>query len=357
VNPLEITFNARGPSHQKALERVFKTQLGVDRVFFTTSCSSALDMAAQIIETGHKDEIILPSFTYVTTAMGFVKRGARLVFTDIDPETGVLDLEAVKRNITSRTKAVIPVHYAGISMDMDPLLALGREKGFYVIEDAAQAIGARYKGIPLGTLGDMGTYSFHYTKNISTGEGGALVVGDSALMPRARVIFEKGTDRHDFIAGIKSEYSWVDLGGSYEMSDFLKARLVEEMGRLETITRQRKILYERYRENFLGSGIRQLRIPDYAGPNYHIFALVFDGESRRNRMIAALKKQGIEATFHYQPLHLSPFGLKRGYSEFFLPETEAFARGILRLPLYPGLSPVEVDRISKIILEEWRNHS
>ncbi|OPL09132.1 MAG: hypothetical protein AVO33_07780 [delta proteobacterium ML8_F1] len=352
---MKVPFNAPQTLYQKELEAVFRKRFGMEEVFFTTSCSSALDMAAQIIEAGPGDEIILPSFTYVTTAMGFARRGARLVFTDIDPRTGVLDLKAVQGNLTKRTKAVIPVHYAGVSMDLDSLRALQKEGDFYVIEDAAQAIGARYKGRYLGTIGDMGTFSFHYTKNISTGEGGALLMNNSGLKPRARVVFEKGTDRHDFIAGIKSEYSWVDFGGSYEMSEILKGRLLKEMEQLEAVIRKREALYRRYEKHFRSTGLRSLEIPGYAQSNFHIFALVFDARTQRDRMLKVLNQHGIQGTFHYQPLHKSPFGLKAGYDRFYLPETEAFAGGILRLPLYPGLSEDTVDTIAEIILKEWRN--
>ncbi len=332
--------------HIKAdLEDFFRMNYGMDKIYFTTSCSSALQMAAEIIDIKEGDEIILPSFSYVTTAMGFYKRGAKLIFADIDPETYVLDLEDVKGKITDRTKAIVPVHYAGVSLDMDRLSDIIKGKKIYVIEDAAQGIHAKYKDRYLGAIGDIGTYSFHSTKNISTGEGGILSLNNKSLMDRANVVFEKGTDRQAFINGEIDHYSWKDIGGSYEMSDYLKMILFEQLGKIEFIQKERERVYLRYMKNLQNSNLQLPKIPKYSKSNYHIFAILLEDFKKRNEVIKSLKSDGIQTTFHYQPLHDSKFGEKMGYSKFALPTTVDVASRILRLPIYPDLTNDMIDEI------------
>lgn len=333
------------------LEDFFRRTYDMDKIYFTTSCSSALQMSAEIIDIQEGDEIILPSFSYVTTAMGFYKRGAKLIFADIDPETYVLDLEDVKGKITDRTKAIVPVHYAGVSMDMDGLKSLIAEENIYIIEDAAQGINAKYKERYLGSIGDIGTYSFHSTKNISTGEGGLLALNNQTLSDRANVVFEKGTDRQAFINGEIDHYSWKDIGGSYEMSDYLKMILFEQLKKIEHIQKERERVYLRYMNNLHSANIQLPKIPEYSKSNYHIFAILLEDFNKRSEVIKSLKNEGIQTTFHYQPLHDSKFGEKMGYSKFALPTTIDVASRILRLPIYPDLTNDSVDEISEKLIK------
>ncbi|MBN2260097.1 MAG: dTDP-4-amino-4,6-dideoxygalactose transaminase [Clostridiales bacterium] len=350
VNEFDFEYLYKNIEFKEKLKEKFHREFNIKNSYFTTSCSSALDMAAEIIEINPGDEVILPSYTYVTTAMGFVKRGAKLIFADISEDNFVMDFEDVKRKITSKTKAIVPVHYAGISMDMDPLVELANSEKIYVIEDAAQGVDAQYKDSYLGTIGDMGTYSFHYTKNISCGEGGALLLNNSKLEDKANVVFEKGTDRHSFIKGITDKYSWVGLGGSYEMSEYLMAILLGQMDKKEMIMKERKRVYDYY-QVLLDKEIQYKKpvIPEYSKSNYHIFPILLKSEEIRNEIIFKMKEEGIHTTFHYQPLHLSQFGKRKGYQQFELPMTEKISKQIIRLPIYPDLKDEQIEFISETL--------
>jgi dTDP-4-amino-4,6-dideoxygalactose transaminase len=234
---------------------------------------------------------------------------------------------------------------------MDVLNHMVMDKSIAIIEDAAQGIDAYYKGRPLGSIGDMGTFSFHRTKNISTGEGGALVLNDRQLKPRANVIFEKGTDRQAFINGEIDRYSWVDIGGSYEMSEHLKVMLIRELESLDWIAKERRRVYHRYMENLSEAPLQLPHIPDYSESNYHIFAVRLRSKAERARVIEHLKAKGIHTTFHYQPLHLSAFGSAKGFNQFHLPVTERVADTILRLPIYPALTDDHIDYISEALIK------
>jgi|LGVF01.1.fsa_nt_gb dTDP-4-amino-4,6-dideoxygalactose transaminase len=346
VDEKDFKYLYKEIDYKAELKRRFLEEFNISRSYFTTSCSSALDMAAQVIEIKEGDEVILPSFTYVTTAMGFVKRGAKLVFADICEDTFTIDIDDVKRKTTNKTKAIVPVHYAGVSADMDILTELCSNENIYLIEDAAQGVDAKYKDRYLGTIGDIGTYSFHSTKNLSSGEGGAFILNNKMLEEKTNVVFEKGTDRHAFINGIVDKYSWKDFGGSYEMSSYLMAILLGQMDKKNIIYKERERVYEHYKillEDF--DEIKLTKIPEYASSNYHIFSLLMKNEEKRNETIMKLKEEGVEATFHYQPLHLSSFGKKMGYSKYDLPITEKVVKQILRLPIYPSLENEDIEYI------------
>ncbi|MEA3424134.1 MAG: dTDP-4-amino-4,6-dideoxygalactose transaminase [Bacillota bacterium] len=346
VDEKDFQYLYKKIDYKKELERRFLEEFNIKRSYFTTSCSSALDMAAQVIEIKEGDEVILPSFTYVTTAMGFVKRGAKLVFADIREDTFTIDIDDVKRKTTNKTKAIVPVHYAGVSADMDVLKEHCSSGNIYLIEDAAQGVDAKYKDKYLGTIGDIGTYSFHDTKNLSSGEGGAFILNNEVLEEKANVVFEKGTDRHAFIKGIVDKYSWKDFGGSYEMSSYLMAILLGQMDKKEIIFKERKRVYEYYKMLLEGyDEIKLTEIPEYATSNHHIFSFLMNSEKERNSTIVRLKEKGVQASFHYQPLHLSSFGKKMGYSRYDLPITEKVVKQILRLPIYPALKNGDIEYI------------
>lgn len=334
------------PALDERLARWFRDRYGMQRIYLTTSCSAALEMAADILDVGPGDEVILPSYTYVTTALAFVKRGATPVFAEIEADTCVMDLADVARKITPRTRVIVPVHYAGISVDMDALLSLTRGTSIRIVEDAAQALDARYKGRALGTIGDIGTFSFHHTKNLSTGEGGMLVLNDPALARRADVAFEKGTDRQAFISGEVDHYSWVDRGGSYGMASPLKSLLLEELKNLDEIQEKRRRWFQLYMETLQGAPLGLPRIPKYAEPNWHIFAVRLASQAQRDVVIRRMRERGIQTVFHYQPLHRSAYGRRKGYDRTPLPVTDTVAATLLRLPLYPSLEEEQIRQIA-----------
>ena len=336
--------------YTKEVSAFFETTFGAKRALLTTSCSSALDMACLALDIGPGDEVIMPSFTFVSTANAVVLRGATIVFAEID-ETLNIDLDDVKRKLTKNTRLVMPVHYASASCDMDRLMAMSREYGFYVVEDAAQAVYARYKDRWLGTIGHMGCYSFHETKNYSCGEGGALLINtdDLALVERAEIIREKGTNRSKFFRGEIDKYSWVGSGSSYLPSDLLAAHLLAQVEALDEINDMRGHVYRRYLKAlvpYAQLGRFQIpKIPNYNTINHHMFYLLFHSGKERDAMMAHLKKNGINAVFHYLPLHTSNMGIKMGNKVGDLPFTEKISDTLLRLPLYAGMAESDIDYI------------
>ena len=333
----------------RTVERRLEAMLGVPRVLLTTSCTHALELALLTLGIGPGDEVVCPSFTFVSTANAVLRVGARPVFADIEDETLGLDLAEVERRLTPRSAAVLPVHYAGIAPDMDGLLALARARGLHVVEDAAQGLGATLHGRPLGSLGDAGCFSFHETKNVTCGEGGALALRDPARAASAEIIREKGTNRSAFLRGEVDKYTWVAEGSSYVLSDVLAALLDAQLDRLDEIQRRRSVVAGRYREG-LGGWAKQKGVrlpPQLPGrqDNHHLFALLLPDEGARNRCLAALRAEGIQASFHYVPLHSSPFAREHGLGGAELPVTDRVAATLRRLPLHPLLSPQDVDRV------------
>lgn len=344
-----------GPFGRKC-EALLEAMLGNNyKVLLTTSCTSALEIAAMELELGSDDEFILPSYTFVSTANAFCLRGAKPVFADIDPITLNIDVEHANSLINNTTKAIVPVHYAGISCDMDPLLLISAKNHLKVIEDAAQAICSTYKGRPLGTFGDFSTFSFHETKNVICGEGGALAVKTKIDTEKAEIIREKGTDRAKFFRGQVDKYTWRSIGSSYVLSDLSAAFLFAQLEHVNEIQARRFKVYDRYKDrlNILQvKGLAQLPfIPSYNKHNAHIFYLITESNEIRTRLISYLKAHKIQAVFHYMPLHTSPMGEKYGCKQGMLPVTERISECLVRLPLCSAYDESIADRVSDVILE------
>ena len=341
---------------QRAQEYM-QAKFGSPKVLLTTSGTAALEMAALLINLGPGDEVIMPSFTFVSTANAVMLRGVRPIFVDIDRKTLNIDTEAIKSRINQNTKAIIPVHYAGLACDMDNIMDLAYKNNLYVIEDAAQAVNSTYKDKYLGTLGHIGCYSFHGTKNYVCGEGGALLlnIDSQQLLDRAELIWEKGTNRNQFLRGQADKYTWVDIGSSYLPADILAALLCAQLEEIDQITVQRQNIYKYYydslRKYHLAGLIRLPLIPDECQSNYHIFYCLFNSTSQRDYVMYALRSRGIQASFHYIPLHSSPMGKKLGYEADDLPVTEEVSSNLLRLPIYPQMTLEE----QKYVVESLKN--
>ena len=352
-----VTFgNIGGDGHfTQQCARFLEQQFGISKVLLTPSCTAALEMAAMLCELGPGDEVILPSFTFVSTANAFVRLGARPVFVDIRPDTLNIDEKRIERAITPRTKAIFPVHYAGVSCEMERIAAIAREHGLLVVEDAAQGVNARYQGRALGSLGQMGTFSFHETKNYICGEGGALCINDPRFIERAEIIRDKGTNRSKFFRGEVDKYTWVDVGSSYVPSEIACAFLHGQLEMLEPIAVRRQAIYQFYARRLApleGKGLVQLPcIPEGCASNYHLFYILVNDAPTRDALLAHLKSRGIGAVFHYVPLHTSPMGRKFGYCEGDLPVTEDRSARLIRLPFFYDITREEqsavVDEIGR----------
>ncbi len=327
-----------GDGHYTRLcHRFFEHRYAFARCLLTTSCTDALEMAALLTRIQEGDEVIVPSYTFVSTANAFVLRGARIVFADSGPDEPNLDVSQLEALITPRTRAIVPVHYAGVAVDMDPLLDLARRHNITVIEDAAQAIESRYKGRPLGGLGHFAAFSFHETKNIISGEGGMLVINRPDQAARAEIIWEKGTNRSAFFRGETDKYNWVDLGSSFLPSELTAAFLWAQLESLERIQQKRILLWETYAQELGILAERGLArtpyLPDYATNNAHMYYLVCGSLDERDALIAHLKAQGYRAVFHYQALHASPYYRDR-HDGRELPWAMLYSDRLLRLPMY-----------------------
>lgn len=333
----------------------FKDKCGINNFLLTTSCTHSLELAALLAELKEGDEVLVPSYTFVSTADAILLRGAKPVFVDIDKRTFNMDTKLIEEKITSKTKAIFPVHYAGVACDMDEIMRIAKKHNLIVVEDAAQGVLSYYKGKPLGTIGDYGCYSFHETKNYVMGEGGAIIVKDNNKFLDAEIIREKGTDRSQFIRGNVDKYTWHKVGSSYLPSDVLAAMLYGQLERADEIMDRRMNIWNTYNQAFEslekeGKLIRPY-IPDYATHNAHMYYMVLPNENIRNELMEQLKKNGILAVFHYIPLHTSPMGIKLGYKEGDLPVTEEYAKRLLRLPLYPDMTDEEVKYICDMVIE------
>lgn len=328
--------------YSRKCENLLETRFDAQKVLLTTSCTTALEMAALLCDVGEGDEVILPSFTFVSTANAFFLRGARLKFVDIRPDTLNLDEKLLEDAITERTKVIVPVHYAGVACEMDSICEIAKKHSLYVVEDAAQGVNAKYKGSYLGTIGDLAAYSFHETKNFICGEGGALVLSDDKFTERAEIIREKGTNRNQFFRGEVDKYTWVEMGSSYVLSDLLAAFLYAQLEQAEKISNKRRMLYELYYESLQPLAARGHfvlpTIPDACEPNYHMFYVIVNNADTRTALIEHLKQKSILAVFHYIPLHTSPVGEKMEYERGALPVTESVSERLLRLPFYYELS-------------------
>lgn len=330
-----------------------ESRTGARKALLTHSCTSALEMAAILVGFEPGDEVIMPSFTFVSTANAFVLQGAVPVFVDIRRDTLNIDETLIEAAITPRTKAIVVVHYAGVGCEMDAILAIAERHRLKVIEDAAQGIMSSYRRRPLGSLGHMGTLSFHETKNIIAGEGGALLINDLALAQRAEIIREKGTNRSQFYRGQVDKYTWVDRGSSYLPSELIAAFLSAQMDEADDITQRRLALwntYHRMLEPLEASGrLRRPVVPPDCLHNAHMYYVLLKGLQDRTHVIETLKAAGISAVFHYVPLHNSPAGLRFGRSHGSMANTEELADSLLRLPLWLGLEEQQNEVVQRLV--------
>lgn len=323
------------------------------KALLTHSCTAALEMAAILADIQPGDEVIMPSYTFVSTANAFVLRGGVPVFVDIREDTLNIDERLIEVAITPRTKAIVPVHYAGVACEMDMIMAIARKHNLLVIEDAAQGVMATYKGRPLGSIGDLGCYSFHETKNIICGEGGALLINNPDFVVRSEIIREKGTNRSQFFRGQVDKYTWVDIGSSYLPGELIAAFLWAQMEEADKITDIRRSICQRYFSR-LGSsiyelGIRQPNIPECAYPNGHMHWLLLPSLSQRNLFIQYMRDNGINCVFHYIPLHSSPAFTRLYRSHYDLTVTLSFSERLVRLPVWVGLAEHQMYIIDKIL--------
>ena len=343
-----------GPFTRKCHELLEK-ELEVPRVLLTTSCTHALEMAALLLDCGPEDEVIVPSFTFVSTANAFALRGARLVFADIRPDTLNLDESRLEALVTPRTKAIVVVHYAGVSCAMDAILAIAARYGIRVVEDNAHGLFSRYKGTYTGKFGCLATQSFHETKNFTCGEGGALIINDPELLERALVIREKGTNRSRFFRGEVDKYTWVDLGSSYLPSDLLAAFLCAQLEAKEKVQEKRRRVWNRYHEALAGwaesNGVKLPVIPSDCEQAYHMFYMLLPSAEHREALISHLKSRSMLSVFHYTPLHLSEAGQKFAARPSNCPVTEEMTERLLRLPFFNDLSEDEQHQVTTAIME------
>ena len=322
-------------------------QFGFEKVLLTTSGTHAIEMAMLLIDIGPGDEVIMPSYTFVSTANAVVLRGAKPVFVDIRPDTQNIDETLIEQAITARTKAIMPVHYAGVSCEMDLIMDIAQKHHLWVVEDAAQGINAEYKGKYLGGIGHLGCYSFHETKNISMGEGGALIINDPNLKDRAEIIREKGTNRSKFYRGEVDKYSWVDIGSSFLPSDINAAVLKAQLEHLDEIQTKRNELYQRYYNSFSGIEAHSITlpvVPNSIVSNAHMFYLLLDSPEQRDSFISYMKSKNILVVFHYVPLHSSNFA-HQYLNRYHLPITVENAQKLVRLPFFFSLTEGEQKRV------------
>jgi len=332
----------------KKCHRLLEETLGVPRALVTTSCTHALEMSALLLDIKPGDEVITPDFTFVSTINAFVLRGAKPVFCDIRKDTLNLDEAVLEGLITPRTKAIIPVHYAGVGCEMDAILTIAAKHGIAVVEDNAHGLFGKYKGRWLGTLGAMATQSFHETKNITCGEGGALLINDQRFTERAEIIREKGTNRSRFFRGQVDKYSWVDIGSSYLMSDVLAAFLYAQLEVWQNIQAKRRNIWERYDEELrdwaVTQNVRQPFIPEHCDQAWHMYYLLLPSLEKRTALIAHLKQNGVHAVFHYLPLHLSDVGKSYGGREGDCPVSQDVSDRLIRLPFHNSMSAEDQSR-------------
>lgn len=336
-------------------QHFFEQRYGFRKCLLTTSCTDALEMAAILCDMGPGDEVIVPSYTFVSSALAFVRQGAKIVFADSGTENPNIDPERIEALVTERTKAIVPVHYAGVACDMDRIMEIARRHDLLVVEDAAQAVDSYYKGRPLGGIGHLACFSFHETKNVIAGEGGLLAINDERFLHRAEIIWEKGTNRSQFFRGEVNKYGWVDTGSSFLPSEMISAFLYAQLENLDDIQRRRREIWERYRAGLADTAARGAfelpDIPAYATNNAHMFYLVCRSLEERTALIAHLKEHGVMAVFHYLSLHKSDY-----YTEHFadrpeLPCCDRFADRLVRLPMFYELTDEEIETVIARIRE------
>ena len=332
-----------------------KDYTGSSKALLTHSCTAALEMSALLLDIAPGDEIIMPSYTFVSTASAFVLRGGVPVFVDIRSDTLNIDERLIEAAITKRTKAIVPVHYAGVACEMDTIMSIAHKHGLKVVEDAAQGVMASYKGRVLGSIGDLGAYSFHETKNVISGEGGALLVNDPELVLRAEIIREKGTDRSRFFRGEVDKYTWQEVGSSFLPGEITAAFLLAQLERASDITKQRIRIWEFYHtllETLEADGLlRRPIVPLECKHNAHIYYVLVPPKADRQKILEALKCNGINAIFHYIPLHSSPAGIRYGRAHSELTVTDSVSQRLIRLPLWVGLTEEQQTKVVSVLRE------
>ncbi|MEI7701137.1 MAG: dTDP-4-amino-4,6-dideoxygalactose transaminase [Planctomycetia bacterium] len=340
--------NLSGDGHfTKKCAQIMQERFRTPKVLMTPSCTASLEMAAQLCDAGPGDEVIMPSYTFVSTASAFVRMGATPVFVDIRPNTLNIDETLIEAAITPRTKAICVVHYAGVSCEMDVIMEIARRHKLRVVEDAAQGVNSWYNGQALGAIGDLGCYSFHETKNYICGEGGALCINDPALIERAEIIRDKGTNRQRFFRGEVDKYTWVEVGSSYVPSEICSAFLYGQLEEMDRISQRRKEIYQTYAENLRPlqlQGLLQLpQIPRNCQSNFHLFYVIVESASIRDAVLEQMRQDGVRAVFHYVPLHSSPKG-RELVGDVCLPVTEDLSSRLIRMPFYYDMTGEEQQR-------------
>jgi len=338
----------------KKCHEFFQKRYGFKKVLLTTSCTDALEMAAILAEIGPGDEIIIPSYTFVSSANAFVLRGAKIIFAESESDSPNLAPDQIEKLITPKTKVIVPVHYAGVACDMDKIMAIAQKHNLLVIEDAAQGIDSFYKGKPLGSFGHMAAFSFHETKNIVSGEGGMLVVNDARFEKRAEIIWEKGTNRSAFLRGEVNKYGWVDVGSSFLPAEIISAFLYAQLENLDLIQNRRRSIWQMYFDKLKSmegkKGVKLPLVPEFATNNGHLFYLVCQNLKQRNELIAFLKANGVQTAFHYLSLHSSPYYSTK-YDGGELPNCDHYSDCLVRLPFYFELTDEEIDRITNLVTD------
>jgi dTDP-4-amino-4,6-dideoxygalactose transaminase len=342
-------------TYSKRCHAFLEREMGLPRAMVTTSCTHALEMCALLLDIQPGDEVIIPSFTFVSTANAFALRGAKIVFADIRPDTLNLDERQLEGLITSRTRVIVPVHYAGVGCEMDVIGEIATRNSLSVVEDNAHGLFGKFRGRWLGTFGCLATQSFHETKNITCGEGGALLINDMRLIERAEIIREKGTNRSRFFRGQVDKYSWVEIGSSYVMSDVLAAFLYAQLEVWQTIQTQRQRIWNCYDQHLRGwaqeHGIGCPLVPAHCEQSYHMYYLIMPSLEKRQAFISYLKSHGILSVFHYVPLHLSPMGERMGGCKGDCPIAEDRSDRLVRLPFYNSLNPDDQDKVIRAVHE------
>jgi dTDP-4-amino-4,6-dideoxygalactose transaminase len=353
IQTMQVGQIAGDQTFSRKSQSLLEETLGAKKVLLTTSCTHALEMSALLLDVGPGDEVIVPSFTFVSSANAFALRRAKIVFADIRADTLNLDESRLEKLITPRTKVIVPVHYAGVGCEMASICEIGRRHNVAIVEDNAHGLFGKYRGRSLGTFGCLATQSFHETKNITCGEGGALVLNDERFIERAEIIREKGTDRSRFFKGQVDKYTWVDIGSSYLMSDVLAAFLFGQLEEWRTIQEQRRRIWEYYDEQVRPwaeqRGIGCPVVPEHCEHPFHMYYLVMPSEGERDGLITFLKSQGILSVFHYIPLHLSAMGARMGSRRGDCPVTEEKSVRLVRLPFYNSLDRASQDKVIQAI--------
>lgn len=351
VNTGHISGNGK---YTKMCQRFFEDRYHFKKTLLTTSCTDALEMCAMLLDIQPGDEVIVPSYTFVSTALAFVRQGAKIVFADSRKDHPGIDEDKIEELITPKTKAIVVVHYAGVAVDMDMVMETADKHNLFVVEDAAQAIDSFYKGKPLGGIGHLGTFSFHETKNIQCGEGGLLIINDERFVKRSEIIWEKGTNRAEFFRGVVNKYGWVDIGSSFLPSEITAAFLWAQLEHLDEIQTKRKAIWQQYYDGLKPleeqGKLRLPYVPDYATNNGHMFYLVCKSEEERNKLISYLKGKGIYSVFHYLSLHRSEYYINKYLGDNLL-YSDLYSGKLLRLPFYYRLvnTGLIVDLIYKFI--------